>query len=76
MYSPLEFNSLMEGTHNLKIFSKDNVGNIRSPPVSYTWTVDTIQPVSSINSAIDGNNQTLDNNDNSSSASIEFTFTY
>ena len=65
----------MEGTHNLKIFSKDNVGNIRSPPVSYTWTVDTIQPVSSINSAIDGNNQTLDNNDNSSSASIEFTFT-
>ena len=26
--SPLEFNSLMEGTHNLKIFSKDNVGNM------------------------------------------------
>ena len=73
--SPLEFNSLKEGTHNLKIFSKDNVGNMRSSPVSYTWTVDTIQPLSSINSAIDGNNQTLDNNDNHSSPSIEFTFT-
>ena len=73
--SPLEFNSLREGSHTLKIFSKDNVGNMRSSPISFSWTVDTIPPFSSINSVADGSNQTLENNDNSSSTSIEFTFT-
>ena len=73
--SPLEFNSLREGSHNLKILSRDNVGNFRSSPVSFTWVVDTIPPFSSINSVIDVNNQTLENNDNTSSTSIEFTFT-
>src|SRR6188508_2775060 len=72
--SPLEFNSLREGIHTLKIFSKDNVGKTSSP-ASFSWAVDTIPPVSTINSAIDGNNKTLDNNDNSSSTSIKLTFT-
>ncbi|HJU78520.1 MAG TPA: Ig-like domain-containing protein, partial [Nitrososphaeraceae archaeon] len=72
--SPLAFNSLREGSHNLKILSRDNVGNVKSSPVSFTWVVDTIPPFSSINSVTDGNNQTLDNNDNTSSTSIEFTF--
>jgi hypothetical protein len=48
---------------------------MRSSPISFSWTVDTIPPFSSINSATDGNNQTVQNNDNSSSTSIEFTFT-
>ena len=73
--SPLEFNSLREGSHNLKILSRDNVGNMRSSPISFTWAVDTIPPFSSINSVTDGSNQTLENNDNTSSTSIEFTFT-
>ncbi|MGB8573132.1 MAG: Ig-like domain-containing protein, partial [Nitrososphaeraceae archaeon] len=72
--SPLEFNSLREGIHTLKIFSKDNVGKTSSP-ASFSWTVDTIPPSSTINSATDGNNKTLDNNDNSSSTSIKLTFT-
>src|SRR6187397_1632978 len=72
--SPLEFNSLREGIHTLKIFSKDNVGKTSSP-ASFRWAVDTIPPFSTINSAIDGNNKTLDNNDNSSSTSIKLAFT-
>src|SRR6187397_968346 len=71
--SPLEFNSLREGIHTLKIFSKDNVGKTSSP-ASFRWAVDTIPPFSTINSAIDGNNKTLDNNDNSSSTSIKLAF--
>ena len=73
--SPLEINSLKEGNHNLQIFSKDNVGNMRSSPASLSWNVDTIPPTTSITSANDGNNQTINNNDNSSSTSIKFTFT-
>ncbi len=72
--SPLEFNTLTEGTHNLKIFSKDNVGNTGPSPALFNWTVDTISPVTSIKSATDGNNQTLDNNDNTSSTSITLEF--
>ena len=68
-------NSLKEGNHNLQIFSKDNVGNMRSSPASLSWNVDTIPPITSITSANDGNNQTINNNDNSSSTSIKFTFT-
>src|SRR4026208_1060223 len=71
--SPLEFNSLREGIHTLKIFSKDNVGKTSSP-ASFSWAVDTIPPFSTINSATDGNNKTLDNNDNSSSTSIKLAF--
>ena len=64
--SPLEINSLREGNHNLQIFSKDNVGNMRSSPALLSWNVDTIPPTTSITSANDGNNQTINNNDNNS----------
>src|SRR6476620_6266207 len=73
--SPLATNSLTEGLHNLRIFSNDNVGNVGSHPASINWTVDTTPPATSINSAIDGNNRTLDNKANSSSTSITFTLT-
>src|SRR5438093_985766 len=72
--SPLEINSLKEGNHNLQIFSKDNVGNMRTSPALMSWNVDTIPPTTSITSANDGNNQTINNNGNSSSTSIKFTF--
>src|SRR5688572_20197396 len=72
---PLEFNNLRQASHPLKISSKDNVGNLISSLISLHKTVDTIPPFSCINSGADGSNQTLENNDNSSSTSIEFTFT-
>ncbi|TLX89553.1 MAG: hypothetical protein E6K94_09780, partial [Thaumarchaeota archaeon] len=72
--SPLQLNNLKEGIHKLNILSKDNVGNKETSPSSFIWTVDTVPPVTSINTATDGSNQTIENNDNSSSTSMKFEF--
>ncbi|HXV88700.1 MAG TPA: Ig-like domain-containing protein, partial [Nitrososphaeraceae archaeon] len=66
--------NVVDGTHTFSVRSEDNAGNKDSTPASYTWTVDTIPPTTSITSAVDGNNSTISNNGKSESTSIKFTF--
>src|SRR6186713_480119 len=62
------------GTHTFSVRSEDNAGNKDSTPASFTWTVDTTPPMTSIISSIDGNNNTISDNGNSESTSIRFNF--
>src|SRR5206468_2619023 len=74
--SPLQFTStnLGDGTHTLKILSDDKVGNKASAPSSFNWTVDTVPPKTSINSATDGNKSAVTNAGNTKSTSMTFAF--
>src|SRR6187431_383027 len=73
--SPFVFpNLLKDGIHTFTVLSEDNAGNKDSTPASFTWTVDTTPPMTSIISAIDGNNNTISDNGNSESTSIRFNF--
>src|SRR4029078_11261211 len=63
-----------DGTHIFRVRSEDNTGNKDSTPASFTWTVDTTPPKTSIISALDGSNNTISDNGMSQSSSISFTF--
>ncbi len=74
--SPFIFrNVLKDGTHTFRIKAEDNIGNISPAPASFSWTVDTVPPITTINTATDGNKNTLTNNSNSNSSSMSFVFT-
>src|SRR5919108_386620 len=66
--------NVVDGTHTFSVRSEDNAGNKDLTPASFTWTVDTTAPTTSIVSAMDGNNNTISNNGNSKSTSIKFDF--
>ncbi|HEX5921449.1 MAG TPA: Ig-like domain-containing protein, partial [Nitrososphaeraceae archaeon] len=73
--SPFTFpNLLKDGSHTFTVLSEDNAGNKDSSPASFTWSVDTTPPTTSIISAVDGNNSTISNNGKSKSTSIKFAF--
>src|SRR4249920_3049193 len=73
--SPFTFSNLInDGTHTFTVLSDDNAGNKDLTPASFTWTVDTTAPTTSMISTIDGNNNTISNSGYSQSKSIKFTF--
>jgi hypothetical protein len=72
--SPVQFKSLADGAHILEARSEDNSGNKDPSPASFTWTVDTVPPDTSINSAIDGNNKTITDGADTESTTMIFTF--
>ncbi|HEY1247959.1 MAG TPA: Ig-like domain-containing protein, partial [Nitrososphaera sp.] len=73
--SPFTFPSLSEdGQYTLEIRAQDRVGNKDASPASFTWTVDTIPPETSIDSATDGNNRVISAGQNTSSNSMIFLF--
>ena len=47
---------LADGSDNFTVAAVDGVGNKDPTPASFTWTVDTTAPDTTIDSAIDGNN--------------------
>src|SRR4029078_7791002 len=73
--SPVEFTNLGNGPHTLDLRAEDNVGNISPSPESFSWTIDTVPPTTSINKAIVGDEISLTNGSNSKFNSITFTFT-
>ncbi|HEY7777860.1 MAG TPA: Ig-like domain-containing protein, partial [Nitrososphaeraceae archaeon] len=73
--SPFIFPSLLkDGSHTFTVLSQDKAGNKDPTPASFTWTVDTAAPKTSISSVVDGDNNTISNNGNSESTSIKFDF--
>lgn len=46
--SGIAFSSLTTGTHTFRVAATDAAGNVQEPPASYTWTVDTAPPVTTI----------------------------
>jgi LPXTG-site transpeptidase (sortase) family protein len=46
--SPQNYLGLLDGSHTFDVRAIDNVGNIDPTPASFTWTVDTIPPDTSI----------------------------
>ena len=60
--------------HNFTVAAVDGVGNKDPTPASFTWTVDKTAPDTSIDSAIDGNNNPVLDGNTTSSNSITFTF--
>jgi hypothetical protein len=73
--TPLELTGLIDGAHTIEIRSNDNVGNKDPSPASFIWTIDTIEPSTSITSTIDGNRNTVTVGGNTSSTSMTFGFT-
>src|SRR5919106_1311126 len=65
---------LLDGSHSFMVVVEDNVGNIMTAPILFNWTVDTLPPTTTINTAIDGNNGTMVSGDTTNSTSIVFTF--
>jgi len=72
--SPVQYDNLASGEHNLQVRAIDNVGNQGTSIASFKWNVDATPPVASINSASDGNNNPVTNGGNSTSTSITFGF--
>ena len=72
--SPAQFSNLADGAHILEAGSTDNSGNKDQSPASFTWTVDTVPPDTIINSASDGNNNTISNGSSTESSSIELDY--
>ena len=72
--SPVQSNNLTEGYHSVKIRSQDGVGNTDDSPASFGWTVDTIAPLTSINSVIDGNSSEILTGGNTSSNTVRVEF--
>ncbi|MEO8355341.1 MAG: right-handed parallel beta-helix repeat-containing protein [Chloroflexota bacterium] len=48
--SPKSYDSLIDGGHTFQVRAIDNVNNMDATPASYTWTVDTIAPDTTIDS--------------------------
>src|SRR6185436_13260886 len=49
--SPIDITGLSDGEHTFQVRAVDAVGNRDSTPASFTWTVDTGEPTTTINSA-------------------------
>src|SRR5829696_4951601 len=64
--SPKSYSSLAEGPHTFDVQATDAAGNAEAAPQSYTWTVDTTAPDTSVTAAPA---------DPSSSSSADFSFT-
>src|SRR5678816_517961 len=75
--SPVQLTSanLLDGSHTFMVIAQDKVGNIRTTPALFNWTVDTIPPTTTINTVIDSNNKTLINDGSTKSTSMTATFT-
>ena len=58
----------------MDIRAVDSVGNQGVSPASFRWNVDATPPDTTIDSATDGNNNSVNNGGNSSSTSMTFTF--
>jgi hypothetical protein len=58
----------------LDVRAIDIVGNQGASPASFRWNIDATPPDATINTAIDGNNNSVTNGGNSSSTSMAFTF--
>ncbi len=52
--SPLQFDGLDEGTHELKVTSTDEHGNADPTPAVHTWTIDTTAPQTTVDSGPEG----------------------
>ncbi len=48
--SPVSFTSLSNGTHTFQVRAVDDAGNIDASPAAYTWLIDTVAPVTTIDS--------------------------
>jgi hypothetical protein len=55
--SPKSYSSLSEGSHTFQVRAIDGAGNVDQSPATYTWTVDTVAPVVTLNV----NNTTVNN---------------
>jgi hypothetical protein len=64
--SPVSYTGLADGTHTFSVKATDAAGNTDPTPPSYTWTIDTKPPITTITG--EPNNPT-----NNSSASFSFT---
>ena len=74
--SPVHFTPprITDGSHTFEVLSVDNSTNKDPSPASFSWTVDTIPPETSILSAIDGNESVVSSGQNTSSNLITFEF--
>src|SRR5438093_1537821 len=72
--APLELKELKDGAHLIEIKASDNVGNNDPTPSSFSWTIDTAPPTTSITSAIDGNRKTVTTGGNTTSTFMTFAF--
>src|SRR5438093_911026 len=73
--SPFIFSNLLkDGTHTFTVMSDDNAGNKDLTPASFTWTVDTLAPHISINTATDGNGKFMTTGGDTSSNSATLAF--
>jgi large repetitive protein len=48
--SPVEYTGLADGAHTFRVRATDTAGNVDQSPASYTWTVDTQAPETTIGS--------------------------
>ena len=49
--SPKHYSGLSEGSHSFQVRATDGAGNTDPTPASYTWTVDTVAPNTTIDSS-------------------------
>ena len=47
--SPKSFTGLTQASHTFEVRATDTAGNVDASPASFTWTIDTTEPVSTVN---------------------------
>ena len=75
--SPKDITGLSAGSHTFQVRAVDAAGNIDSTPASFTWTVDTTEPNTTINTATvpsGGSGTSISSGGSTSSSPIRFTF--
>ncbi len=64
-FSPINYTGLSDGSHTFQVRARDAAGNADPSPASYTWTIDTTPPDTTITGKPDAT---------TSSTSATFTF--
>jgi len=49
--SPYAYGNLPDGSHNFSVRAKDRAGNVTATPAAFSWTIDTVAPVTTASPA-------------------------
>jgi len=72
--SPQSYSALSDGLHTFRVRAIDTAGNVDLSPASFTWTIDTAPPTTTIVEVTDGNDEIMVDGGTTNSNEINIAF--